>query len=168
MTARLAGAVLTLLAGTLLGVQAASALRQRLRLLTDWEAALRVMEAELSFRLPPLPELLDRSAAAVRPPVSEALCRCGEALRRGEPRPFFLLWREQIQPQLCREERDVLEELGGILGRCAAPEQVQALKNACTRLGDCRERARQELEQKGRLRCVLGTAAGLLTVLVLF
>ncbi len=168
MTARLAGAALILLAGTLLGIRAASGLRQRVRLLTAWETALHVMEAELSFRLPPLPELLARSAAAVQPPVSEALDRCGDAIRRGEQRPFCLLWREQLQPQLHREERDVLEELGGILGRCAAPEQTEALKNACARLGDCRERARLELEQKGRLRCVLGVVMGLLAVLVLF
>ena len=170
MLLHLTGAVLTLTAGTLLGVRAAAGLRQRVRTLTAWEAALHVMETELSFRLSALPDLLERGAGAVREPVAGVLRRCRNALYRGEERPFALLWQAELAalPHLDAEERQVLEELGGILGRCAAAEQVQALQGARARLETCRQRARGELERQGRVRCVLGASLGLLLVLILF
>ena len=167
---RLLGAVLLTGGAGALGVGAAARLNHRVRTLRLLTEALERMERELSFRLTSIPELFALLADHLPPPVGTFFSYCRDSLSRlGEAR-LEDLWRSALMASdldLAEEERQILETLGGILGRYDGEGQTQALALARAQLEHCLEAAMGERARMGKVYGALGLAAGAFLVIVL-
>ena len=152
-----------------LGFAAARGLARRAENLRVLLAALEGMERELSFRLAPMPELLERAAESP-PPVGELFARCRAGLDELGERPLSRLWREAVAaPPLGLDgpARLALEELGDVLGRYGGEDQRAALDRVRGELARALERAVEETERQGRVYRALGLTAGAVLAILL-
>jgi stage III sporulation protein AB len=165
------GCVLVLTVCFQLGLSQVRVYRRRLRLSRETAVCLRRMEAELTERLTPLPELLS-ALGEEAPPLAGALFG---ALARGtaelERAPFGALWQETLDayrdPGLTPELRRSLEELGWQLGRYSAQVQGQAVRACRERTEALAREQSRELETRTRLSLGLSLCAGAGAVILL-
>lgn len=144
-----------------LGFLAAGGLGRRVRTLRALAGALELMERELSFRLPPMPELLEGLAKRAPPPADGLFTRCRAGLADLGERSLGELWREGLAEfPLKGDERLLLEGLGEVLGRYDGEGQRSALREARSALEGMLEEAQAERVRLGRVYQVTGTAAG--------
>ncbi|MCI9158160.1 MAG: stage III sporulation protein AB [Flavonifractor sp.] len=158
---RLAGALMVAGGMSTLGFLAAGGLGRRVRTLRALAGALELMERELSFRLPPMPELLEGLAKRAPPPADRLFARCRAGLADLGERSLGELWREGLAEfPLKGDERLLLEGLGEVLGRYDGEGQRSALREARSALEGMLEEAQAERVRLGRVYQVTGTAAG--------
>ena len=144
-----------------LGFLAAGGLGRRVRTLRALAGALELMERELSFRLPPMPELLEGLAKRAPPPADRLFARYRAGLADLGERSLGELWREGLAEfPLKGDERLLLEGLGEVLGRYDGEGQRSALREARSALEGMLEEAQAERVRLGRVYQVTGTAAG--------
>ena len=166
---RLLGAALLVAGCGGLGFSAAGRLARRVGVLRALLGALEGMERELSFRLTPMPELLERAAESP-PPAGELFARCRARLDELGERPLSQLWRESVEDTplgLTGPALLALEELGDVLGRYDGEEQRAALARTRAELGRALEQAREESEKQGRMYRALGLTAGAMLAILL-
>lgn len=166
---KLTGALLVAGGVSALGFAAAGGLTRRVRTLSALAGALALMERELSFRLTPMPELLERLAERAAPPADALFVYCRAGLDRLGETSLDELWREGLETLSLRDgERLALEHLGAVLGRYDGEGQRAALAEAREELEQALAEAREERSRLGRMYRVVGTAAGtVLAVLLL-
>ena len=158
---RLAGALMVAGGMSTLGFLAAGGLGRRVRTLRALAGALELMERELSFRLPPMPELLEGLAKRAPPPADRLFARCRAGLADLGERSLGELLREGLAEfPLKGDERLLLEGLGEVLGRYDGEGQRSALREARSALEGMLEEAQAERVRLGRVYQVTGTAAG--------
>lgn len=158
---RLAGALMVAGGMSTLGFLAAGGLGRRVRALRALAGALELMERELSFRLTPMPELLEGLAKRAPPPADGLFARCRAGLADLGERSLGELWREGLAEfPLKGDERLLLEGLGEVLGRYDGEGQRSALREARSALEGMLEEAQAERVRLGRVYQVTGTAAG--------
>lgn len=151
------------------GFRAARDLRRRERTLGELEQGLALLSRELGLSAPPMNELLaklaDQSAGAARTLFLEA----GKALEQLDVRSFSEGWAIVVQnlPDLQRDSREVLAELGRVLGSYGGGEQRQALDAARKELGRLREAARAEWRRMGRVYQAMGLSGGAFFLILL-
>lgn len=160
LTLRLLGAGLLALAGGLLGYEKKAELKRRRACLRQLCSALGRMESELVTLQTPLPQLLARL----------------------EDCPFFLLvsagfggeplerlWRRaaEVQP-LSPADRQLLGELGALIGRCDAQRQGAELALVRRQLQEHGEALEREIADRGRHFAGLGAALGAMLAAILF
>ena len=123
--------VLLLAGGTAAaGFCAAGQLTKRARALQALLGALELMERELSFRLTPMPELLERLSRQADPPADGLFAGCREGLSSLGERSLAELWKAGVrQPALLleAEELALLDGLGQVLGSYDGEGQLAAL-----------------------------------------
>jgi stage III sporulation protein AB len=167
---KLMGAFLLAGGAAYLGFSATARLERRVRTLRTLLGALELLERELSFRLTPMPALLERLAKQTRPPVSTFFARCLDGLSDLGERTLSDLWSEALESvpmDLGQEDLLILRELGGILGRYDGEGQGEALALAQARLGQCLTAAAEERTRLGRVYGALGLSIGALLVILL-
>lgn len=167
---RLMGALLTAVGGAFLGFTAARRLRRRAVVLRQLAGAMEQMEREISFRLTPMPELMERLAAEYPSPVGELFANCRKGLDQLGQRSLAEIWRQALaDTNLDLEGRGaaVLDELGEVLGRFEESGLRTALAHAGAELTREGELAREDGEKRGRMYQVLGLASGGLLVILL-
>ena len=167
---RMAGAVLLTCGAAALGFSAAGALTRRVASLRALLGALELMDRELSFRLTPVPELLDRLASQAAAPAGPFFAACRDGLGALGEQSLAGIWRRALADRpmdLSREDQDILGELGEILGRYDGPGQREALGEIRTRLGRQLEGAQEESRRMGRVYGALGLTAGSMLAILL-
>ena len=167
---RLTGAVLLLAASAAMGFGAAGALRRHEQVLERLIRTLEGMGRELTGRLPPLPDLLERASEESEGAVRTFFRLCGESLRRRKERPFGMLWRQALEAaQLPLEEDELalLADLGDVLGRYDGASQGRALRETAQRLEEKLARAREKNGRMGKVYGTLGVTAGAFLAIVL-
>ncbi len=150
---------------TALGVSMTSRLKRRLRVITALVGTIDFMEAEISYGLTPLTELLPELAARdnVLEDFWSAVSRGWEA---GDS--FSKVWAgEAAGLELKEQDRLLVEEIGRILGRYDADRQAARLGFIKKKLELSQTAAREELVKNGRLYCVLGVLGGLTIAIIL-
>ena len=140
---RVVGAVLLIGGTAFLGFSAAAALGRRVRTLRVLLGVLELMEREISFRLTPMPDLLEELARRARPPLRELFMRCREGVNRLGEKDLGQLW------------RDALEQIP--LG----------LEGGRGQWSETLRRAEAERVQQGRMYGVLGLTAGAFLAIML-
>lgn len=164
-----AGAVCVLLGAAVLGRLAVGRLKERAGTLGQLIDALGYLEEELSFRLSPLPELLECLARQHTGPAGRFFAGCLEAMRASPQEGLRTSWQwaaETYLGILRAEERDVLLPLGNTLGRYDSEGQRQAIRQALARLEQLRTQAEEERGRLGKLYSTVSLAAGALVVIV--
>ena len=167
---RLLGAVLVVGGAGALGLQAAQKLRRRLENLRAMTGALELAERELSFRLPPIPDLFSSLERRAPAPARACFGRCLAGMDRLGEDSLGTLWREAVEetlPDLAPEDREELAELGEVLGRYDGDGQREALAHTRAELSRALEQAREAWEKQGRMYQVLGITAGAFLVILL-
>ena len=167
---KLLGAVLVIAGAGWCGLVAVGRLRRRVRTLEELRAGLVWLEEELTFRLSPLPGLLERLGRERPGAVGLFFQDVLEGLRRDPEEGLRQSWRQAMVRRLDslkEEERQVLIEVGQTLGRFDAKTQGQTLTQAARRLDRIRTRAEEDVRRLGRVYTALSLAAGAAVVLVL-
>ena len=141
---------------------------ESLRTLTG---ALEQAERELSFRLTPMPELMERLARQAGEPARFLFAHCRDHLWELGEKSFGELWREALEGEsdllLGDREREVLSGLGDVLGRYDAAGQREALQAAGAELERCLRRAEEDRDRLGRVYTALGLGSGAMLALML-
>lgn len=168
---RLMGALLTVGGGAFLGFDAHRRLNRRARVLRQLAGALEQMDREISFRLTPMPQLMEELAADYPPPVGDLFANCRKGMDQLGERSLAEIWRQALaDTPLDLEGRaaGILDELGEVLGRFEESGLRSALARAGAELTREAELAREDGEKRGRMYQVLGlTCGGLLVILLL-
>lgn len=167
---RLTGAALLMGGGLWMGLQAAGELLRRVRALESWANALALLEGELSFRLPDLPQLLEDLSRRAPGPAGEGLeAVCRDLSHLGEE-PFEQIWSKAIGAEagpLTQEDLESLRRLGSILGHCGWEEQRAAAERARLALERRAAKLREDLGRKGRAYGALGLSLGTFVTILL-
>ncbi|MDI6870015.1 MAG: stage III sporulation protein AB [Bacillota bacterium] len=177
------GALLTVGAGTLLGLEVAARWARRPRRVGELRSALALLESEMAVGRTPLPEAAARVAALA--PGTEAagfFHRLAADLKAGAP--AAAAWRRAagtlagesdrvillLAPRLHREEAADLEPfalLGGVIGTTGLDDQLKHLALARERLANREREAAAEAARLVPLYRYAGLASGLLLALLL-
>ena len=167
---KLIGALLLTGGGFVLGMAASGTLADRVRGLSALTAALELLERELSFRLPPMPDLLEGLARRAPAPADRFFAKCAKGLDELGEKPFDQIWSEALSGApmgLNAEDAALLGELGGVLGRYDGEGQRQAVAQTRARLTERLQEARDERRRQGRVYGTLGTALGAFCTILL-
>lgn len=164
------GKVLIFLGISTLGFQHARGLKQRASCLRDFLGALERLERELGFALLPVEVLLQQMKEGSRGAAQQFFHQCETRFRsRGEER-LEEIWWEALQetPLPCSEEdKRLVQEIGGIMGRYDGDSQRQAFARIHDRLKMQQEEAAEESARMGKVYSVVGLSLGLILALLL-
>lgn len=167
---KLLGGILLLGGGLALGLGAVGELDTRAKGLAAAAASLNLLEGELAFRLPPMPDLLETLARRAPPPADAFYAACGRGMALLGERPFEAIWADALEEEpmgLAPEDRAVLRELGPVLGRYGPEDQRRAAEAARVRLEAAAERVRERRRREGRAYGTLGLAMGAFVTILL-
>lgn len=163
------GCALLLCACGGLGLTAARGLKLRVDQLRALLGALEEMERELYCRLTPLPELLAGLGAHTPGEVGRFFALCAGEMD-GLEGPFSQLWERMLEDSglsLMEEDRLLLAQLGGALGRYDAASQCEAIAQVRGRLEENLAAAAERRDRLSRVYGVLGLTAGAFLTIIL-
>lgn len=164
---KLLGAVMVISASVLWGALQARGLHSRAAVLRRLQWSLSVMEKEISSTLTPMNEIMSRledQPAPVGTFFNHTL------IELQDNKGFEEAWREALTDsglELRSSETQTMLELGGILGRYGASEQIEALHAAEERMAEFAVAAETECSEKSKLIIAGGACAGLSAVILL-
>ena len=154
-----------LLAGcTALGLARGMALKERTSCLNEFQRCFSRLIRELTFSLRPLPDLVADLRA--RGPAGDFFAACRESVEE----TWTDRWQtvlDSVDLPLKEEDRQVLREMGEVLGRYDGESQSQALEGLLARLGENRNQAKADEDRLFRVYLALGVTAGLFGCLLL-
>ena len=152
------------------GMGAVSGLRRRAQALEELHAALAWLEEELTFRLTPLPQLLERLGKDRQGEAGRFFQETATLLKSDPEGGLHQSWRQAMVQHLellHPEERQVLLEVGQTLGRYDVQTQRQALSRCTRRLAGFRDEARSEVRRLSKVYAALSLAGGAMVILML-
>lgn len=163
---------LIILAGFGAGWSAGRTLTNRRIHLRELITAISILEAEMKYRLDPLPELLLRVASLTEGDASACLKLAGDHLLSRRAESFYDCWRTAVEEiyengSLRGEELRVLLEFGAELGKTDLANQQGLFERTLLQLEEARKEAVLEERNRGRMYKGLGTAVGFFLVIVL-
>ncbi|REK77350.1 stage III sporulation protein SpoIIIAB [Paenibacillus paeoniae] len=166
---KLLGAVLILVAGTLIGFQQAARFAERPRQLRQLAHALQRLETEIGYGHTPLPEALNRTAAATAEPIASLFRRTAEELKSEQGWSFQECWERSVQviwieTSMKASERGVMLRLGSTLGISDKEDQMKHLRLALLQLKSEEDAARDD---QGRYEKMWKSLGALLAVLII-
>jgi stage III sporulation protein AB len=168
---KLAGVILVLLSGTLIGFRQAARYADRTAQLRQLIHALQRLETEIGFGHTPLPEALERAAAGAAGPVAALFHRTAARLREGGAAVRDALRAavdEGWSLTAMREpERSAVIRLGDALGISDREDQIRHLRLAAALLQAEEAGARDEQARYGKMWRSLGFMAALLVVILM-
>lgn len=169
---RLAGAVLVLLAGTLIGFLQASRYAARPRQIRQLVHALQRLETEIAYGQTPLPMALPRLADVVPPPVSGLFADMAARLAAREGATTREIWESAIsrgwgRTAMKAPEREALGRLGSALGASGREDQLKHVRLAMLQLQTEEAAAREEQQRYEKMSRSLGVLGAALVVIVL-
>lgn len=170
---KLVGAVLVIGAGTLAGFYQAQQFAARPRQLRELILALQRLETEIGYGYTPLPDALERIGASLREPLQSLFGRAAQYMRPD----YGLSARDSIQKALGEHwkrtsmknaEREVLEQLSGVLGTSDRQDQMKHIALAALQLKHEEAAAREDQAKYEKMSKSLGLLIGALIVILIF
>ena len=126
------------------------------------------MESEIRFRLTPIPELMEFLAQKTGEPAASFFRTCRREWEKREEESFSRIWQKGLETLLpAAPEREVLDQLGEILGRYDVEGQRQAIGYVRRRLEGLLRQAEEERKTRGRAYFASGFAVGLCLAVIL-
>lgn len=166
----LLGKCLVLGGMTLLGLRHAGELRRRVQCLGAFLGAVERAQRELAFSLPPVEELLGRMGEGLWAPVGAWFSGCCAAFRERREECLEEIWTRRLREEelpLREEDMELLNGLGGLLGRFDGESQEKALGQLHVRLEEQLAGAREDAKRLGKVYGTLGVTLGLFCVILL-
>ncbi|MBH0329378.1 MULTISPECIES: stage III sporulation protein SpoIIIAB [Brevibacillus] len=170
---KLMGAVLILFSASMVGWQIGKYYANRPVQLRALLVALQMLETEIVFGMTPLQRAFVKVGHRVSEEVGKVFLLAAEFLQTEKvhsaeealQQAMNRLW---TQTALRRQEREVLESLGQVLGSSDREDQQKHLRLAVTHLRGLEEEARAEQEKYEKMYKSLGFLGGLLVVILMF
>lgn len=167
---KLIGVVLILSGSFGIGFSAIQRLAGRVTALRSLTAALDVLEHELEFGLPSMPEWLKNTASRSSEPASSFLRACIEKLNIQDGMTLAEAWRVAAEQELSVLKPCALETImsvGLVLGRYDAESQRNSISAARIQLKAQMEAALEERSRCGKVYGTLSAAVGLFLIIIL-
>lgn len=164
--------ILILLAGIGSGQLKAKTFENRVCHLQELVTTLKVVESEMKYRMDPLPELLLR-VSGIRDGLSTNLLKTASLLLRNRAsRDMSDCWREAVETvyresALNREDIRIVSDLGIQLGKTDLESQSGMFNRTFSLLEAQITEAVEDKRTKGRMYKSLGSAIGVLIVILL-
>lgn len=163
--------ILILLAGVGIGHLKARTYDNRVYHLQELITTLKVLESEMKYRMDPLPELLMR-VSGIKEGMSAALLEtAGFLLKNQAARDLPDCWSEAVETAfresaLNREDKRIISDLGIELGKTDMESQTGMFQRTFSLLEAQAAEAVEEKKTKGKMYKSLGTAIGVLIVIL--
>lgn len=169
---KLIGAIMIIVAGTLIGFQQAARFAERPRQLRQLAHALQRLETEIGYGHTPLPEALERTASTAPPPISAMLRQAAQGVLAAEGPSFQESWSEAVKAHwrdtsLKASEQGVLLRLGTTLGISDKEDQMKHLKLALSQLKAEEDSARDDQVRYEKMWKSLGVLLAVLIVILM-
>lgn len=161
------GAVCVVGGCSAIGFAAVRRLDNRVRLLSEWLSAIEVFQAEIRFKLTPLPDIT-KKLSDERPVLRSFFQKFAAIWNPWGEKSYAEAW------QMCAAELDIsrhdaalIGEIGSVLGRYDAQQQNISLEYIRRRLESSRVEAKEDRSRLGRMYTVLGVVSGLVSFMIL-
>ena len=168
---KILGAILICASCTIIGLRISNTERTRYRALCGISFALDFMIAEISCLLSPIKVIFEKLSLQSPVPINRFFCDCLLRLETEETCTITQIWRETAETAtyLCLRDRELqsLQEIGTVLGRYSAAEQVQLLKGIQLQVESLKDTAKEEKARNGRVYRSLGITCGIALVILL-
>ena len=168
---RLIGSILVAGGMAAAGLSAVKKLSVHVAALSSMINALEIMQLEICFRLTPIPETVKMLAATAEGPAREFFADCRKRLDSENCSSFQETWNAALREDECmglsEQERQIISDLGPVLGRYDAEGQEKALGYARRRLEAFLTRAELERGRQGKVYGTLGAVLGILAVIIM-
>ncbi len=169
------GVLLVLFAGTMIGWVQSARYSARPRQIRELLHAFQRLETEIGYGRTPLPEALDRIAAAVPKPLSAMFAGIAGALAGEEARSGETVrecWEKAIRESwpataMKQPEKEAALRLGAILGGSGREDQLKHLKLAFHQLQAEEASAREDQRKYEKLSRSLGMLGAALIVILM-
>lgn len=170
---KLLGAILVVLAGTLIGFYQAARYANRPRQIRQLIQALQRLETEIGYGFTPLPDALLRISRQLAEPLASLFGKAAEQLEGDVRLTAQESWQravEEIWPKTAMNEteRDAVRQLGFSLGISDRADQSKHLRLAMSQLQAEEQTARDEQSRYEKMWKSLGVLAGALIVILMY
>lgn len=165
----LIGGICVIAGSAVIGLQLVAQRRRRLGEGKQVLSACRLMERELDCREPDLSELLETAARQSGGAVGVFFTACRSQLEELGNRSFASIWQDNLSRaglSLRRQEQELLEGLGTILGRYDRTVQCTALSRVAAELEDQLREEGSQAQKRNKLYMTLSIAGGMLLVVL--
>lgn len=170
---KLVGASLIILAGTLIGMQLGGYLAHRPLQIRQLRTGLALLETEITYGARPLPEALASIAQRLTGSGARLFAQAAELFVKESEWTANDCWRRavyQVWPRtaLKSPEKDIVLQLGLVLGQSDREDQRKHIRLACTNLEHEEINARENQQRYEKMCRSLGVLSGVLLVILLY
>ncbi len=163
--------IIILLAGIGIGHLKAKTFDNRLYHLQELITTLKVLESEMKYRLDPMPELLLRVSGIKNGFSAELLKTVGLLLKNHASRDLSDSWKEAVETvyresALNKEDLRIVTDLGIELGKTDMKSQTGMFQRTFSLLEAQAAEAAADKKTKGKMYKSLGSAMGVLIVIL--
>lgn len=164
--------ILVVVAGIGAGQLKARTYGNRVIHLQDFLTAMKVVEAEMKYRMDPLPQIFTKISQMKSGMAGEFFAQTAILLQVDFAHDFGECWDTALkqvygESSLTATDRQILSDLGIELGKTDMDSQIGLFTRASSLLEAQVEEAKEEKRTKGRMYQSLGTAVGVLVVIIL-
>ncbi|ERI08046.1 stage III sporulation protein AB [Aneurinibacillus aneurinilyticus ATCC 12856] len=170
---KLLGASLIILAGTLSGMQLGGYLAHRPLQIRQLRTGLTLLETEIIYGSRPLPEALASISRRLTGSGARLFSRTAEILAQEPEWPASECWHsavQQVWPKTALKgpEKDIVLQLGSVLGQSDREDQRKHIRLACANLEHEEASARDNQQRYEKMCRSLGVLSGILLVILLY
>ncbi|HSU80540.1 MAG TPA: stage III sporulation protein SpoIIIAB [Candidatus Angelobacter sp.] len=170
---KLIGAILVLIASSLIGFTFSARFRERPKQLSQLRSALQSLEAEITYGLTPVYEAALHLAGQMPEPVNRFFGTLAERIETGKGQPLSQIWQETLEAfwpktALKKNEKEVWRQFGLTLGQSDRANQQKYIQLALSHLEREEKEARSAQQQYEKMVKSLGFLGGILIILLLF
>jgi len=167
---KIIGAIMICTGSAAIGITAANKLGIRIRILNEWLSIFDLMHAEIKFLLTPVDELMGKCQINSKKEIKRFFDECINAFNFKENLVFIDTWKDTLNSaeylELTYAEKQILVDLGNVLGRYDANEQATRIEHLRKAMEARAKAAESEKMRLGKLYSSLGVACGIALVIV--
>lgn len=172
MILKIAGSILILFAGGMIGIKSGLNLKRRLWELKRLERIVIMLKGEIKYNNSTLPEALLHVGNKTVYPFDEMLVRAGKQLNEYEGRPFYEQWTEVVESYrdefvLTKEQFEYLKGMGESLGYLDMEMQMNSLELSHIQIKNYISGMEGTMANNIKLYNCLGIMGGILVVLII-
>ena len=170
MFTKVLGAFLVCGAGGYAGFSASARLSARVQTVGDMIKALEFMQNEITYTKTSMAGIVQSLANTAQGGAKYFFERLGESMNRLWETGFGSLWQEcvQVQRHINQSDKNILIELGHVLGRYDAEIEAKNISAAMNALDFNWQSAKQEQKKYAKMYRAFGLAFGLFVAILLF
>lgn len=172
MMLKLAGAVLVIGSGSMIGYCKSREYRARIKDLEMLKTIICLMRGEMMYSMLPLKDICAKLGRKTNPPYCQWMKKLEKELECKGEKMLAEIWKKATEEKLNRlslkkEEKEELMELGAQIGSVDLNTQEKILQWYSLRLEEYRRKGEEEIKENTRICNCLGVAAGIVITILL-